>query len=128
MVTCNIMKTQTKNFLANFVGKRVGAIGVSYSVTENFSGENQEEAHLSIYDKYEHLQFLQMAEVVEKGIGVGTCNFVGIGAALGYYDCEVEEVDAKIREKAITIGWPKFEYGQKLQIDKDGRFWILVFD
>ena len=114
-----------KNYLINCYGKKNGAIGKSDRVSFTVSGTTQEEAQLKIYETHEHLEFLQMAEVVENGSGIGTCNFMGIGAALEYYDCELEEVDAKIREKAITIGWPKFEHGQKLQIDKDGRFWIL---
>lgn len=49
------MKTDTKIYLAQFVGRQVGAIGEFYPIKAVCVGADEESAWLSLYDRFEHI-------------------------------------------------------------------------
>lgn len=48
---------------ATFIGREVGAIGISYNITATVEGANEEAARLALYDRYEHILGLQLKAV-----------------------------------------------------------------
>jgi len=45
-------------YLANFIGRENGAIGVTYEITERVKADDIEQARLALYEKYEHISGL----------------------------------------------------------------------
>lgn len=39
----------------DFVGRKVGAVGIRYSITETVEAESKEGARLALYEQYEHI-------------------------------------------------------------------------
>lgn len=62
-----------------------------------------------------------------KTIQTGTNHFDSINSAVRYYGIQGEskkEVLQRIEDKEIIIGRPEEKPGQKISIDKTGRYWI----
>lgn len=53
-----------KTYKITFRGRENNAIGIFYTITDFFSGENEEQARLSMYDKYEHILIIDCEEVI----------------------------------------------------------------
>jgi len=51
------------NYKASFVGRLVGAIGISYPITIIIKATNKDQARLNLYKNYEHIKRL----LLEKG-------------------------------------------------------------
>ncbi|KKM88032.1 hypothetical protein LCGC14_1262800 [marine sediment metagenome] len=51
-------------YTACFFGRKVGAIGVCYSIKATVEGRNEEEAQLALYDRFEHIQQLALTATV----------------------------------------------------------------
>ena len=49
-----------KKWEASFVGRQVGAIGVFHRIVAEAVGDTEEEARLSLYDRYEHIHHLAL--------------------------------------------------------------------
>ena len=61
----------------------------------------------------------------------GTCHFVSEAAALRYYAPYHDgpahnrhEVKLKLAEGLIAIGKPQAKPGERVFVDRDGRYWI----
>lgn len=46
------------DYKCNFIGRTVNAIGITYPIKDTIQANNKEEAHLKLYDKYEHIRLL----------------------------------------------------------------------
>lgn len=57
-----VLGTQ-KAYLATFKGRQVGAIGIFHDIRDVTFGDNEEEARLSLYDRFEHISGLTLKEV-----------------------------------------------------------------
>jgi hypothetical protein len=49
-----------KNYRASFTGRKVGAIGITYFIIDYVEAENEEQARLKLYDRYEHITGLKL--------------------------------------------------------------------
>ena len=58
-------ETKTRLYLASFTGRLIGAIGVSYQITDTTHGKDREEARLNLYDRYENIHGLRLTEVFD---------------------------------------------------------------
>jgi hypothetical protein len=47
-----------KTFKITFIGRKVGAIGKRYQITETVKATDQQAAELRLYDNYEHIAVL----------------------------------------------------------------------
>jgi len=47
-------------YIATFIGRKTGAIGSSYSITAETHGDNEDEARLNLYDRYEHIHRIKL--------------------------------------------------------------------
>lgn len=47
-------------YIASFVGRKVGAIGVTYPIAAETHGKNQDEARINLYDRYECISCLKL--------------------------------------------------------------------
>ena len=47
-------------YIAKFIGRKAGAIGVCYEITERIQADNTEQARLALYEKYEHISGLEI--------------------------------------------------------------------
>lgn len=52
-----------KTYKITFRGREKNAIGISYTITDFFSGENEDQARISMYDKYDHILVMHCEEV-----------------------------------------------------------------
>lgn len=52
-----------KTYTANFIGRRVDAIGVTYPITTTVQGISKEDATLNLYKSFDHIFGLQLNEV-----------------------------------------------------------------
>jgi len=50
-------------YIANFRGRKVGAIGIFYDITAEVEGYSKKDARLNLYEKYEHISELKLTEV-----------------------------------------------------------------
>jgi len=41
-----------------FIGRKLGAIGIVYEISEHVEAESQDQAIMKLYDKYEHIRIL----------------------------------------------------------------------
>jgi len=55
-----------KKFIATFTGREKNAIGIFYKITDIVEADDQEQARLKLYDKYEHIHQLTFEEVTNK--------------------------------------------------------------
>lgn len=53
----------TKTYRVNFKGRQVGAIGIFYAIADTVQGEDEEQARLKLYEKYEHISGLKLTEI-----------------------------------------------------------------
>lgn len=51
-----------KRYTASFTGRKVGAIGITYYIQDWVEAENEEQAKLKLYDKYEHITGLNLRD------------------------------------------------------------------
>ena len=56
-------KKQAAKYRAEFVGTEVGALGVASPITTEVEGEDEEQAELALYDRYEHIRDLKLTKV-----------------------------------------------------------------
>jgi translation initiation factor IF-3 len=54
---------KVKIYKVKFTGRRIGAIGIFYRFSLKVKAENEEQATLKLYEKYEHIQQLEFKEV-----------------------------------------------------------------
>ena len=52
-----------KTYRAEFEGRKSGAIGITYHITDTVKGETPGAAMLALYDNYEHISFLKLYEI-----------------------------------------------------------------
>lgn len=52
-------------YIASFIGRKAGAIGRFYPITAETHGDNEDEARLNLYDRYEHIQQLKLTRSFE---------------------------------------------------------------
>ena len=50
-----------KTYKATFIGRLKSAIGITYKITDKVKAENEKEANLKLYDKYEHISNLKIS-------------------------------------------------------------------
>lgn len=55
-----------KTYQVTFRGREKGAIGIFYQITATVKGEDEKQALLNLYDKYEHISAPVMEEVKEE--------------------------------------------------------------
>ena len=53
-------------YKADFFGRKLGAIGSFYAITTETHGANEEEAKLSLYDRYEHVLKLKLTPIEQE--------------------------------------------------------------
>ena len=53
-------------YLATFIGRKVGAIGIRYQISVMVEAANKEAAELRLYDSYEHISNLELKEQEEE--------------------------------------------------------------
>ena len=51
-----------KTYIAKFTGREVNAIGIFYAITTTVDAENEKEAALRLYDRYDHIMWLRLTE------------------------------------------------------------------
>ena len=51
-----------KTYRAKFTGREVNAIGIFYHINTTVQGNDEKEAELNLYDKYEHISGLTLTE------------------------------------------------------------------
>lgn len=51
-----------KTYIATFVGRKAGAIGISYHITTTVLADSPAAARLKLYDTYEHIHGLTLKE------------------------------------------------------------------
>ena len=51
-----------KTYTARFTGRKVSAIGITYYIVTQVDGENEENAALNLYDRYEHISGLRLED------------------------------------------------------------------
>jgi len=56
-------KNPIKEYSANFIGRKVGAIGGLISIHTHTKGINPKEAILSLYDYWEHIEKLVLTDI-----------------------------------------------------------------
>ena len=49
-----------KKYICTFIGRTSGAIGITYPITAFVWADNEKEAELKLYDKYEHISQLSI--------------------------------------------------------------------
>ena len=52
-----------KTYKISFNGRQVGAIGKTYRISQVITAENEEKANLKLYDKFEHIEILNIKEI-----------------------------------------------------------------
>ena len=52
-----------KTYLAKFHGRKVGAIGITYDIEARCYGNDPVEAHLELYNRYEHINRWELTEI-----------------------------------------------------------------
>jgi len=52
-----------KTYRVTFKGREVGAIGIFYQITAIVQGNDEKEALLNLYEKYDHISFPVFTEV-----------------------------------------------------------------
>ena len=63
-------------YQATFTGREVGAIGKFYPITATTQGDNEEQARLNLYDRYEHITGLKLEMACYCGYaGVDLCDY-----------------------------------------------------
>ena len=53
-----------KTYSATFYGKQKGAIGVFLTYTTVVQGENETQARINLYNRYDHIMSLTLTEIV----------------------------------------------------------------
>jgi hypothetical protein len=51
-----------RTFTVHFVGRKLGAIGVLYPITEAVKAKTPEEAIKKLYDRYEHIRIINITD------------------------------------------------------------------
>lgn len=54
-------------YKATFTGQTLGAIGIKYPIVAYCYGENEEEARLDLYTRYQHVFMLKLVPEPENG-------------------------------------------------------------
>lgn len=44
----------------HFIGRKKGAIGITYPITETVEAEDEEKARLKLYEKYDHIRVVSI--------------------------------------------------------------------
>lgn len=52
-----------KTYKATFTGRKINAIGIFYKITDTVEAENEEQARLKLFEKYEHIQSLKLNQI-----------------------------------------------------------------
>lgn len=52
-----------RKFAAQFIGRKVGAIGITYPIRTTVAGETREAAQNNLYDRYDHISELELVEI-----------------------------------------------------------------
>ena len=52
-----------KYFKANFSGRTIGALGITYTIATLVSGATIEQAQVNLYNRFEHIQNLDLVEI-----------------------------------------------------------------
>lgn len=52
-------------YKAKFVGRKTGAIGVTYPIETETEGTDRAKAHLALYDRFEHISQLELTPVCD---------------------------------------------------------------
>jgi len=52
-----------KTYKATFNGRELGAIGIFYNISTTVEGENERQAELNLYNRYDHITRLKLEEV-----------------------------------------------------------------
>jgi len=53
---------EMKTYKARFYGRTINAIGIFYWIEVEVQGENEEQARLNLYEKYDHISRLTLSE------------------------------------------------------------------
>jgi hypothetical protein len=56
-----------KTYQAHFYGRKKGAIGIFYHISDTVQGNDEKEANLNLYDKYDHITGLTLKEINDGG-------------------------------------------------------------
>ncbi len=49
-------------YRAQFIGREIGAIGITYRIDTFVEGLNRENARINLYNRYEHISHLRLTE------------------------------------------------------------------
>jgi hypothetical protein len=60
-----INRGHTMKYRLEFLGRKVGAIGIFYQISVTLEASTEDEARLKIYDTHEHISGLKVTEVSE---------------------------------------------------------------
>ncbi len=52
-------------YTANFYGRLLGAIGILYRITDTVEAENEEQARIELYKKYDSVRDLKLTPIEE---------------------------------------------------------------
>lgn len=50
-------------YKARFTGRLIGAIGIFYACVDKVEADDEEQARLKLYEKWEHIQNLVLTEI-----------------------------------------------------------------
>lgn len=59
-------------YQATFTGRTVGAIGVFYPITTTVDGDNEDDARLRLYDRFDHIMGLKLTPIESEVANVPT--------------------------------------------------------
>ena len=54
-------------YIADFQGRKAGAIGIFYRIRVTVEAESPEAARMKLYEEYEHLSGVQLTPVTDEG-------------------------------------------------------------
>jgi hypothetical protein len=54
-----------KTYKVRFKGREINAIGIFYQIETTVQAENEKDALLKLYEKYDHISFPRFEEVTE---------------------------------------------------------------
>lgn len=56
-------KGHAMTYQAKFTGRTVGAIGIFYPITTTVDGDNEDDARLRLYDRFDHIMGLKLTPI-----------------------------------------------------------------
>jgi hypothetical protein len=86
-----------KTYRAEFTGREKNAIGIFYPITDEVKGENEEQAGLNLYDKWEHVHGLKLTQIDQVDIKVKSEMY-------GVTDCVVNVEQYKEGKRIFPCG------------------------